>query len=58
MRTGGDRAAAWMARVDSGDQARAREVLELLGLGGIYSVDDAYPDVAAMSALHEARYGA
>ena len=56
VRTGGDRAASWMPRVDADDRARAREVLELLGLAGIYSVDDAYPDAAAMSALHDAPY--
>ena len=57
VRTGQDRASAWMSRVDADDRARALEVLELLGLGGLYSVDDAYPDEAAFTALHTAPYG-
>jgi hypothetical protein len=52
VRTGGDRAAAWMSRVDPGDLTRAADVLELLGLNSVYAVDDAYPDQAAFSALH------
>ena len=57
VRTGADRASAWMTRVDPDERAGAREVLELLGLAGLYSVDDAYPDLAAFAALHEAPYG-
>ena len=56
VRTGADRASAWMTRVDSDDLARGAQVLEQLGLAGIYSVTDPYPDLAAFAAMHDAAY--
>ena len=56
VRTGADRASAWMSRVDAADQARAAQVLHQLGLDAVYSVADPYPDMAAFTALHEAAY--
>jgi hypothetical protein len=54
VRTGGDRAAAWLDRVDAADRARAAEVLTVLGLDRVYSADDPDPDLAAFEALHSA----
>ena len=56
VKTGADRVAAWTTRVDAEDRARAREVLELLGLRSVYSVDEPVPDLAAFAALHAAGY--
>jgi Sulfotransferase family len=56
VRTGGDRAAAWLADVGPDDRARADEVLRTLGLDAVYSVDDPDPDLDALAALHAAQY--
>ena len=56
VRTGADRVSAWTAKVDTDDRARSGEVLEQLGLGGVYSVDDPSPDLASFGALHTAVY--
>lgn len=56
VRTGADRAAAWMSNVSDRERAGAAQVLSCLGLAGVYSVDDPYPDQAAFAALHAAQY--
>ena len=56
VKTGADRVASWTTRVDAEDRARSREVLELLGLQAVYSVDEPVPDMAAFAALHAAGY--
>lgn len=56
VNTGADRASAWTSRVDADDRARSLEVLQCLGIGEIYAVDEPMPDVAAFGALHSAPF--
>ena len=55
VRTGADRTAAWRRHVSAPDLASAAEVLAEFGLDRIYRVDEAAPDLAALTALHRDR---
>jgi hypothetical protein len=56
VRTGGDRAAAWLHRVSRDETAAAADVLAVLGLDAVYAVDDPYPRPGALESLHAAAY--
>lgn len=56
VRTGGDRAASWMARATTDDTLASAEVLAVLGLDAVYAVDDPYPHPGALEAIHAASY--
>ena len=56
VRTGGDRAASWLARVSEDETSAAAEVLAVLGLDAVYAVDDPYPRPGALESLHAAPY--
>jgi hypothetical protein len=56
VRTGGDRAASWMRRADADDTARSAEVLAVLGLDGVYAVDDPYPRPGVIESMHAQPY--
>jgi hypothetical protein len=56
VRTGGDRAAAWMKRATTDDTLAAADVLAVLGLDAVYAVDDPYPHPGALEAIHAAPY--
>ena len=56
VRTGGDRAASWLARVSEDETSAAAQVLAVLGLDAVYAVDDPYPRPGALESLHAAPY--
>ena len=56
VRTRADPVSAWTAQVNDCERNGAREVLSVLGLDRVYSVDDPYPDLAAFAALHADPY--
>jgi hypothetical protein len=56
VRTGADRAAAWLRRVSPEETEAAGAVLARLGLADLYAVDDPYPAPGVLVALHAAPY--